>query len=69
MGDGEKTHTLGLGRGGRRVRHGVGDEGEVVASLSSVEQRRRWTSRRWQRRPLDRLGFGVGGGWAVNLVA
>jgi hypothetical protein len=24
MGDGEKTHTLGLGRGGRRVRHGVG---------------------------------------------
>jgi hypothetical protein len=36
MGDGEKTHTLGLGRGGRRVRHGVGVGGEeAVKSLSS----------------------------------
>jgi hypothetical protein len=32
-----------------------------------VEQRRRWTFRRWQRRPLDRLGFRVRDGWA-NLV-
>jgi hypothetical protein len=26
------------------------------------------SSHRWQCYPLDRLGFGVGGSWAVNLV-
>jgi hypothetical protein len=33
----------------------VGDEGDAVQRCSDGQ----WTSRRWQCRPLDRLGFGV----------
>jgi hypothetical protein len=39
---------------------GVGEGEAMVARTSESMQRRWWTSRRWQRRPLDRLGFGVG---------
>jgi hypothetical protein len=55
-GRGRKGTYIGVLGGGARPWDGVGDEGDAVRRCSDGQ----WTSRRWQCRPLDRLGFGVG---------